>query len=516
MSDAESTAHALVEEGLQLYGRGRLEEALSRWRQALALVPGFERAEEYVRYVEDNRAALEATFQPMTAGAADEAATEGAADEDLDVDVDLGELEDSSPRSAFDGRPLIVPQDEVSEAIRLPPEEGMGAGRGTRPTQDRLPRIDLDGSSPEHFGADERTPMGQVTWEMATPAPAEPQAEDHTPRLELSRWPDDVEQRGAAVGEPEVHVSVRHSMDAITRPIDLNEVQGLLEPEEEPEPAAPPEVPPRPKEREDSPRRPTPLTLLPGGAAFDDTEFDPFEPTPVGFSIPEPARMVGATQDEVRQGRPPSGGRGRAESPPSGSHDRPVAPRPAGVPQGRSRGPQVGGAASEWMRPQEPDARGAAVSSSTLLGLPTMASEVSHAPGVGATPVNEERADTMLDGARQLYEQGTFEGSLWLCQRVLALEPRNREATELLELNRNVLLAHYERQLGDLGQTPEVRLAPQEVLWHKLDHRAGFLLAQIDGSISFEDILDVSGMSRFEACRILAQLLEQRVIGLKG
>ena len=33
---------------------------------------------------------------------------------------------------------------------------------------------------------------------------------------------------------------------------------------------------------------------------------------------------------------------------------------------------------------------------------------------------------------------------------------------------------------------------------------------------SIEDILDVSGMSRFEACRILAQLLEQRVIGLKG
>ena len=60
---------------------------------------------------------------------------------------------------------------------------------------------------------------------------------------------------------------------------------------------------------------------------------------------------------------------------------------------------------------------------------------------------------------------------------------------------------------------PVVQIPQHEIMWHKLDHRAGFLLSRIDGQLSFEDLLDVSGMSEFEACRILSQLMGQGVIG---
>jgi hypothetical protein len=119
----------------------------------------------------------------------------------------------------------------------------------------------------------------------------------------------------------------------------------------------------------------------------------------------------------------------------------------------------------------------------------------------------------MLAGARQLHEQGTFEGSLWLCERVLALQPEHAEAKKILQANRQVLLDQYRKQLGDPRQVPVVQIPQHEIVWHKLDHRAGFLLSRIDGQLSFEDLLDVSGMNEFEAYRILAQLSSQGVIG---
>ncbi|PIE18928.1 MAG: hypothetical protein CSA65_03745 [Proteobacteria bacterium] len=125
----------------------------------------------------------------------------------------------------------------------------------------------------------------------------------------------------------------------------------------------------------------------------------------------------------------------------------------------------------------------------------------------------EERLESMIAGARQLYDQGTFEGSLWLCQKILSIEPSEATAQEFLRLNEEVLLRQYERQLVDLSTVPVIQIPQQEIVWHKLDHRAGFLLSRVDGMLSYDDILDISGMERFEACRILAQLVEQGVIG---
>ncbi len=124
-----------------------------------------------------------------------------------------------------------------------------------------------------------------------------------------------------------------------------------------------------------------------------------------------------------------------------------------------------------------------------------------------------EKLESLLESARQLHEQGTFEGSLWLCERVLAMDGSCRGAQELLRRNQEILLAQYRRQLGDARAVPVVQIPQHEIMWHKLDHRAGFLLSRIDGQLSFEDLLDVSGMSEFEACRILSQLMSQGVIG---
>jgi len=49
-------------------------------------------------------------------------------------------------------------------------------------------------------------------------------------------------------------------------------------------------------------------------------------------------------------------------------------------------------------------------------------------------------------------------------------------------------------------------------MWLNLDHRAGFLLAQIDGTVSYEDLFALSGLPRLDTARILAALIAEGVI----
>jgi hypothetical protein len=243
-------------------------------------------------------------------------------------------------------------------------------------------------------------------------------------------------------------------------PATLSPVVGAQE-EEEPDEEAP-------GGRE---RKPTPLVLIPGGGGEDgeDTEsgFEPMEQTPVGEDMPEPSRPIPI----------------------------PTTPRASAEP-GRGHTPRSIPLMDEIDEIVEQAPGGEEASGENDSG----------------EPASGERVGSMLAGAHQLYEQGTYEGSLWLCDRILALQPGNAEAKALLTENRRVLLEQYREQIGDRTAVPMVQVPQHEIMWHKLDHRAGFLLSRIDGQLSFEDIVDVSGMDEFECTRILAQLLSLGVI----
>ncbi|MCK5799124.1 MAG: hypothetical protein KAI47_18150, partial [Deltaproteobacteria bacterium] len=150
----------------------------------------------------------------------------------------------------------------------------------------------------------------------------------------------------------------------------------------------------------------------------------------------------------------------------------------------------------------------------TLDGLAREAVNYEAQPSDMTSREADDGDEDTLSGALQLFDQGTFEGALWICERMLSVDPENLEAQELLERIQTVLVHQYERDLGDLSRVPITQVPMQEIVWHKLDHRAGFLLSRVDSMLSFDDILDISGMSRFEALRILAQLIEQGVIGV--
>ncbi|MGZ6140686.1 MAG: hypothetical protein ACXWLA_08415, partial [Myxococcaceae bacterium] len=135
----------------------------------------------------------------------------------------------------------------------------------------------------------------------------------------------------------------------------------------------------------------------------------------------------------------------------------------------------------------------------------------------GLTPLPAPRdpqseAVRLFERSRELEKLDDHSGARELLLQAQALFPELTGLAEALSRSESKLQTIYESKIGRLNAVPRVRLKEDEVIWLNLDHRAGFMLAQIDGTLSFEDLFSVSGMSRLDTARILAQLLDQRVI----
>jgi tetratricopeptide (TPR) repeat protein len=127
-----------------------------------------------------------------------------------------------------------------------------------------------------------------------------------------------------------------------------------------------------------------------------------------------------------------------------------------------------------------------------------------------AAPKND--VEVWLSAAKELFSLGDFSGSLELIEKILQLDPDHGEARDYLRQNEATLVSMYESKLGPLTLIPRLAIKPEEVMWLNLDHRAGFLLAQIDGSVDYESLFALSGLPRLDTARILANLIADGVI----
>lgn len=124
--------------------------------------------------------------------------------------------------------------------------------------------------------------------------------------------------------------------------------------------------------------------------------------------------------------------------------------------------------------------------------------------------------EVLLQRAAQCMALDDFDGALEL------LEVIPRDATvgeDAYRLARNAserLEQQYASQLGGFERFPRVTLPPDEIIWLNLNHRAGFILSQIDGRVSYEDLVALSGMPRIDTLRILCSLLQEGVIESGG
>jgi tetratricopeptide (TPR) repeat protein len=222
--------------------------------------------------------------------------------------------------------------------------------------------------------------------------------------------------------------------------------------------------------------------------------------TPEPVPLPAPARPQPAPAP-VQRGPAPSAGGGAGGS-------------PADEPRGEEYAP------SPWDDGPAAPATIELGSTSEGLDLEAVAEQSDLRPLVpeGARPPAAAAAgpkndvEVWLSAAKELFSLGDFSGSLELIEKILQLDPDHGEARDYLRQNEATLVSMYESKLGSLTGVPRLAIKPEEVMWLNLDHRAGFLLAQIDGTVDFESLFALSGLPRLDTARILANLIADGVI----
>lgn len=159
--------------------------------------------------------------------------------------------------------------------------------------------------------------------------------------------------------------------------------------------------------------------------------------------------------------------------------------------------------------PDAPLSKGTAGLSADLEGM-SIADAVSTEP---STRVSASSSASTLQVARDRYQLHDFQGVLDALEDYPADAEAQTEVRNMIAESRANLLRMYEAKIGSLEQVPGVKVSSEEIIWLNLNHRAGFILSQVDGTVSYEDLVSLSGMPRLDTVRILTELLDQRVIG---
>ncbi|MFN0247309.1 MAG: hypothetical protein ACKV2T_10515 [Kofleriaceae bacterium] len=133
-------------------------------------------------------------------------------------------------------------------------------------------------------------------------------------------------------------------------------------------------------------------------------------------------------------------------------------------------------------------------------------------------PANEAKEDRTRRRITTLLERATLWSSMDLERAVAAVDlalsedPNSALAQKLIHRNRDSIMTVFQTYMGDLDRQPELSRPLHELATAPISPRAAFLLSRVDGTLSLDEILDVSGMPRLEAYRYLAQLFLRGIL----
>jgi hypothetical protein len=139
-----------------------------------------------------------------------------------------------------------------------------------------------------------------------------------------------------------------------------------------------------------------------------------------------------------------------------------------------------------------------------------------HTAPLPIEAVADDETDIWMRGAKELVGLNDFSGALELLVKILARKPGDKEAQQMHDTCEHNLTLMFESKIGSMDGRPRIAIPPDEIIWLNLDPRAGFVLAQIDGEVSFEDLYAICGLKRLDTARILSQLLEEGVVQVQG
>jgi hypothetical protein len=134
-------------------------------------------------------------------------------------------------------------------------------------------------------------------------------------------------------------------------------------------------------------------------------------------------------------------------------------------------------------------------------------------------PAGESRDDCTRRRITALFEHaiewnkaGELDRAVAAIDLALSEDPNSALAQKLIQRNRETIMNVFQAFLGDLNRTPILARPLHELADAPISPRAAFLLSRVDGLLSIDEILDVSGMPRIEAYRYLCQLFLRGIL----
>ncbi len=123
-----------------------------------------------------------------------------------------------------------------------------------------------------------------------------------------------------------------------------------------------------------------------------------------------------------------------------------------------------------------------------------------------------EAPDTLLQGALEAYRAGQLEDAWLELDQAAQKAPDRLDLRAYRELIRNRLMDQWARAIGDQGRSLQLKLGMDELLLRDLQPDEGFLVSQIDGMLTIENLLSLSSLDRFRTLEILARLIRDGIV----
>jgi hypothetical protein len=135
-------------------------------------------------------------------------------------------------------------------------------------------------------------------------------------------------------------------------------------------------------------------------------------------------------------------------------------------------------------------------------------------------PIQDERlragARGLVDECQAALKEGRAESAALAAELALQLGERggSPEVGGIVDSTRSLFEHAFCACIGDMKCTPIRAIPSEELPARGFDHRAAFLLSRMDGMLSVGDLLDIAGMPRFDALRLMAALRRAQAVDM--
>ncbi len=133
-------------------------------------------------------------------------------------------------------------------------------------------------------------------------------------------------------------------------------------------------------------------------------------------------------------------------------------------------------------------------------------------PGGPDLPLPEDDPDARIASALEAFKAGELDQAWSQLQAVAREMPGRLDVEGYLGLVRAERAKKFAREIGDKGRTLQLTCMMEDLKVLNLQPDEGFLLSQIDGQVTIEDLISLSSTDRVRTLETLARFLREGLV----